>query len=669
MIERENLNNSFNNPFEDINANVMEPRKILEFWCDPFSSGFLTEISEKEFYTEKMPIVLEGSRGSGKTTILKYFSYNVQLELSKNKKNHSFTDQVQSDGGVGIYFRCDESFIKAFQVIFSMQTQSQWSKAFEHYLELYIVRNLLEIIDLLDNHEEFEDEILDEFRLKLSLDFENFYCFRQYIYKEISYIDSYKNNAVFTDEKFKPSKVLAVYQISSLIIDVIKKNEVKWKNINVLLLIDEFENLDIELQKMFNNLIKFTRGHISLRIGRRSEGLVTKQTVNDTEEYLRENHDYRLISLLKDRNINEVRQYFTEIAQKRFESYQEFCDEDVSDIFGSLEDLDCEAKEISDGKKEHIYQILKRNGELAANEALLYQVASIIEFDDNPIAEMLNALWVIRNKGDKLEAAKSTIKIMKSVFSREENQSKEAIKYKSDYNNKYRYSLVGLMCSIYKKPKLYYSLNTICHLSNSNARMFINFCRAIINDALFYEKEQFLTTKRVSKETQSKAIHEVSQDEFKNVCSIIQHGNKIRNLVQNLGNVFSDFSRDRKVRYPETNQFVFDYEELDEEYRKIIDTAENWAVILKRKKTQRVSIGIPIRDYIYYINRSYTPMFNISYRTRGGYNVSFTKDEIEQMCKGQTVIYKIDKNRSKNADEEKTDYEQISLFEVREQDE
>lgn len=668
MIERTNSENSFNNPFEDINANVMEPRKILDCWCNPFTSGFLTEIGEKEFYTNKMPIILEGSRGSGKTTILKYFSYPVQLELSKDRKNNSFTEQVQSDGGFGIYFRCDESFIKAFQVIFSMQTQSQWVSVFEHYFELFIVKNLLDVIEVMDNYQSFEDIILNELKLKASLEFSAFSFFKEYIYKEIAYIDNYKNNAIFTDEPFEPSKILSIYQLSSTIIGVLKQVEIKWKDINVLLLIDEFENLDNKLQKMFNTLIKFTTNDISLRIGRRSEGLVTKQTINDTE-YLRENHDYLLISLLKDRKINDIKPYFIEIAKKRFSLYQEFCDEDIHDIFGATENLDWEAKEISRGKKDHIFQILKTNTDLSSNNKLLYEVASIIECDENPIAEMLNALWVIRSKEDKLYAAKSTKDIMTAAFSRANINDKEIKKYKSDYNNKYRYSLVTLMCSIYKKTKLYYSLNTICHLSNSNARMFINFCRAIFNDALFYERDQFFKTKKISAQIQSKAIHEVSQEEFKNVCSIIQHGNKIRNLVQNLGNVFSDYSRDKKVRYPETNQFIFDYDNLDREYQRIIDIADNWAVILKRQKVQRVTAGIPRKGYIYYINRSYAPIFNISYRTRGGVNVNYTKDEIEQMCNGQTLIFKLDKNIEKDVEKNKNDHEQISLFETRDYDE
>ena len=74
-----NSKDTFENPFEDINANVLEPKKIVEYWCSPFAQGLLSNFDEHKFRTSKIPIILQGSRGSGKTTILKYFSYPSQI--------------------------------------------------------------------------------------------------------------------------------------------------------------------------------------------------------------------------------------------------------------------------------------------------------------------------------------------------------------------------------------------------------------------------------------------------------------------------------------------------------------------------------------------------------------------------------------------------------------
>ena len=57
--------NSFENPFDDINANILDPEQILNFWCNPFTIGGLKDFSEQKFRTQRLPIILQGSRGSG----------------------------------------------------------------------------------------------------------------------------------------------------------------------------------------------------------------------------------------------------------------------------------------------------------------------------------------------------------------------------------------------------------------------------------------------------------------------------------------------------------------------------------------------------------------------------------------------------------------------------
>ena len=101
----------------------------------------------------------------------------------------------------------------------------------------------------------------------------------------------------------------SIYDISSKLIHAISLTAPELSNLNYLLLIDEFENLPNELQKQFNTMIKFCRQDISMRIGRRSENIVTKETINDIE-YLRELHDYHLIVLDQDQDIQDLRSYF-----------------------------------------------------------------------------------------------------------------------------------------------------------------------------------------------------------------------------------------------------------------------------------------------------------------------------------------------------------------------
>ena len=56
--------------------------------------------------------------------------------------------------------------------------------------------------------------------------------------------------------------------------------------------------------------------------------------------------------------------------------------------------------------------------------------------------------------------------------------------------------------------------------------------------------------------------------------------------------MFSEFHRDKLVRYPETNQFIYNPDDLSSEDRETLDIAISWSLIKKKKDTQRLSAGI-----------------------------------------------------------------------------
>ena len=145
--------------------------------------------------------------------------------------------------------------------------------------------------------------------------------------------------------------------------------------------------------------------------------------------------------------------------------------------------------------------------------------------------------------------------------------------------------------------------------------------KAIISDALFYERKQFLNSSQISVSSQCRAIKDFSTTEFNSVCSIIQDGKSVKNLILKIGNVLSEYHKDKLVRYPETTQFVYDLEKLSADGRAVVDTAESWALIKRRKEKQRLSAGVGQEGYLCAINRVFAPIFNISYRIRGGVNI------------------------------------------------
>ena len=109
--EKMSLTHSYKNPFEEINANVLDFKRLVEYWCSPFQYGVLTSFNEHQFRTSEIPIIVQGSRGSGKTTLLKYFSFPAQIERAEIMGYNSLSSMIAEEKEVGFYYRCEDSFI------------------------------------------------------------------------------------------------------------------------------------------------------------------------------------------------------------------------------------------------------------------------------------------------------------------------------------------------------------------------------------------------------------------------------------------------------------------------------------------------------------------------------------------------------------------------------
>ncbi len=88
-------------------------------------------------------------------------------------------------------------------------------------------------------------------------------------------------------------------------------------------------------------------------------------------------------------------------------------------------------------------------------------------------------------------------------------------------------------------------------------------------------------------------------------------------------------------------------------------------MIIRKEKTQRVSLSIDKKGDIYYINKAFCPIFGISYRTRGGFNVEFKAEELEKMITSLGTINKLSKSKSQKMNKTSNvpqNNNQLSLF-------
>lgn len=625
MIEKQT--SSISNPFDNYTSNGLSNERLVEYWCDPFTDKNNAKFSLNNFTTDNTSIFIKGSRGSGKTTLLRYFSFEVQKYIAE-KKNIPIINMIHNNQFIGFYYRCDDSLIKLFKNVFEKEFPDRWISLFEYQIELFLCKNILD--SLLTTYSQ-ENEIFKKILCTInSINNESFLTINevlQNIVEEINYLAKYQNNYGFIKQDFTAKRILRYLELSKVIINSWKEGDPTIKETKFLFLIDEFENLSEELQIFFNNKVKFAQEPIYLRIGYRSENAVTKETIN-REEFLRENHDYSLYDLDKNpENVIDRTQYLYEVAQKRLKSssYSYFRQLDIKEILSESENLEGEARKIVQGKKKHISIILNNNEYLQKNEKIIEDIQERIINDDNPIAESFLALKISREKlTDKNLLLKKVSQYKKDY----EDKKQDIMKAYSHY----KVAIIFLLASIYKRQKQYYSFKTLVYLSEGNTRTFINLCKYIFTDSLFYEKDRLLNNGKISEETQTRAIRNFSNDELRISCSIIKYGKQIGTLIRNIGNIFSEYHKDSYLRYPITNQFVLE-SALEENKDEIFNIALGWSLIRKSNKIKRLYRNEHDKGYVYSLNRIFVPNFDISYISHGGKYVKISELDLTKMEK------------------------------------
>ena len=617
----------YKNPFADNNTNLFTSEQISNFFTEPFE---LFNISKSIITEEKSSIIFEGGRSTGKTMLLRQFSYNVQKLILEHK---TFLEKVKSDKYIGIYFRVDTPLLRSLDDLSEIIDDKILPNIiFTQYFELAIFKECLEIIkiflkdkDLNNNNKEYK-EIIDELSSLIPK-----YKFTQrddidsllsYIINEKNYISEFQSlKALDIDNSihFSPKcGIIFQGQLSNGFCKCSFLSNLGIADINMLLLIDEFESFSASQQKILNTAMRFSKEDgARFRIGMRPYGFKSHDTLNP-EDFVKEGRDYIKVEignpLISKGNDTLYPELIKKISAKRLAAIPLFSNKCIIDFLGKNEDMEAEAKEIVKNNTTHfkIYLVeINKVREQAEPKKHKIDMESLLRLkDDNPLYEMENLLLILR--GWEID---DVIEAFNDFKNNKKNE--KSLKYANDYNKKYKLSFVFVLCAIYKKEKKgYYSFADYCSLSSGIIGHFLELCRRAFDIAQFREREALFSGK-ISSKCQTDAAYEFAYTEREQIKRISKHGRKLHTFIDNIGNAFSVIHKDYYIRYPETNQFPV--KELDKKYDEMLEKACMWSLVIKKQNTQVTKENNIKRD-IYVLNRIFSPVYKISYRTRGGLN-------------------------------------------------
>lgn len=581
--------------------------KVYEFYTEP---SYFIELKDGR------PCVLQGGRGTGKTTVLWGLSYKGQYNLC-----HQDIERFDNNHFIGIYQRIDTSHARSFRGK-GIDTD-RWLDLFGHYLNLIFC---FKIAKFLEWHQELS--VNDE---KLSAEACETVAESLFLEGDIRDLKSLCNSLDRTLHRFQ-AKINNVSLLKDALVSSIKDpitllvNKMlelrQFSGKMVYFLIDEYENLLDEQQMLANTLIKHTGMNYTFKIGVRELGWRVKNTINN-QEHLIDPNDYVLFNIEKilreDKNFPE---FAKSICQKRIEKLYEGSKEGFSFVDSLVSiNMEDEAERLDVSKTKYIKDYVQ------------LPVSCQEKIQELPLLyKFLISYWANIHSIDLKDAVEDFHNNRGKWDQRYENY-----KHSMLFKIKKGRGAVGIQ-------KYYAGWKTFLKLSNGNIRYLMELVSKSFERHL---NEGHGLFEPISPEDQTIAAQSVGQKNIEELEGLWENGAKITRLLYGLGRIFNLLAReDGKVR-PEVNQFSIDGI-AEGDCKKILDSSVmNLALI--RMTGNKLAELESTKSFIYAIHPIFAPFFVFSHRRKR--KLDMTPEEFMNIITNQQgAIKQILKKNGKELD-------------------
>jgi len=640
------------NPFDLTKASDFSDSEIYDYWVDitaKNNKGLIDLIKPHSV----MPMMLLGSKGCGKTHLMRYCSEPVQLM----RNNNDIILTIKKDKYLGIYFRADA--LNSGRFYGKGQDIDKWYPVFSYYFELWLSLCLLEIVNKIIKtipHKQ-EKEIVTSILKLINNKTENIDTIDDLINifeKNKKDIDRIVNNCAITrklenfDIMFSPGDILfGIPEILNKKINILNKTL-------FLYLIDEIENFN-EMQQIFiNTLIRYRRGLTSIKIGARLYGIKTLKT-NSDEEIIREGAEFEKIEFDKIfRNENNYALFIKNLIIKRLEINNMFLDKTIninnyfeeidSDNYFSKETLKIVSTRGNNPSERIYFYKLKENILKYTEEKRINTIITNLVINDYPLLEKINIFIFYKYflKQIDLVVLSENIRDSANLFI-SSNKQPNSIKYYQKYQH-FNNDMLAQLYRDYKRNIPYAGLTTIIHLSQGSPRNTLGILKNIYRRAKFNGEKPFQGEK-ISIKSQTEGITDTAEWFWDDVQPD-NNGIRIRTAIENLSVFFRNIRYCFKPTECDLSSFSVNLNTLSDEARETIINAENWSFIVRLKRgrnsknSQEINTSFQLAPIL-------TPRWGLSQR-RGG-TIELSSDFANAIFGKSKEIFKNElDNRLKN---------------------
>lgn len=628
-------NSMIANPFDINKAVDYTDQDIFKYWVDlNDTTGFSGILKPNTL----MPMIIEGSKGSGKTHIMKYYSYELQKIRLRSEDERKLKSGFENENCIGVYIRCSGLNANVFSG--KGLDDNTWESIFAFYWELWIGERLLNVLSdmqrvgLISNEEQMRlINAIPALFMKCDAGYSSLEDFRVYLIqlqKELLY----EIHNFFLLGKKKPGIEIKL-KISDLtygIPNLLKQNVEYFKKRHVLYLIDEYENFSEQQQQVMMTLLREKPTSCTIRIGTRPYGIRTYYTVGKIEEN-REGSEYERIKL--DEEIREAanyKEYLKNICLKRLQG--------AGIILNSSFDLDAHIDNITAEniieRAEHIKSagtvkdklrnnLQKYKSQILSDEQIS-EIISLLTFEKDLVTERACFVFLYKRmkakSKDLIADAKSIHQIANQYINKVNLKDNELAKYLSHYRK-------DIVDSIARSANIqipYYGLDSLIELSCGIPRTLLRILKHAFSKQYFNTgKVPFEKNRSLKVESQQAGI-ESTCDWFFEENRILNDKNDIASSVQRLGSYlqnvrFSDIPPQCSI-----NIFSVQEENMTAAARETLKVLTMYSYIVPHKNRRKRNANNKMSTYK--LNTILIPKYELSLEVRGNVELSNKEAEI-----------------------------------------
>lgn len=564
------------------------------------------------------PVLVEGGRGSGKTMLFRYHSFDSKWSEHADASGGSRI--LDREDFLGFYHKIDDTVVPSMSG--RSHDEDRWRDAFSSYLAYRLLR---EVFRALARFEESGIKVWDETReLASSLVRHEgkleWNAIAETTRKRVYEVLEFANRPNHSDFHSLPLESALKDFVES-----VRENK-PFAQKKFLFFIDEVECLNELQQRAVATLLRSSAFPVFYNLGCKVGGLASQDTL--LSQSASELHDFERIRLNFEPNDSDYAHLVRQIFRKRIHQFEV----DNGLKRGDIEDdakkwlgewsVDQEAAYLSQKRNgappyaRHLRQVLAERG---VTGPALETMMGLFTSNEKELVNRLHLVLLAQGKAPEE---------LVEQYELYENGKSSAY---TGWHHNYRNGILFLLARDYKRARRYYGFETFCLLSNGNIRVFIELCHAAFTAAKGNNLD-FETYRLLEPGEQDTAARLISEAYIRDIRNSRDCSNQLYHFVRALGKTFKVLHTNVRQSEPEPNHFNVIEQDIDDDLRKLLRQAVMWSVLSEDWATKVKDPDSTDSRLEYILNRVYAPHFEISCRKNR--SITLSASELRSLMKG-----------------------------------